>query len=406
MYLQQLALTNIRNLADTTVRFEEPGPEGPLTGVTVITGINGAGKTSLLQAIVHCLLGPVATNGGPLRLLREGASSGSVAAVLSDRTAVHRRTLELTRSDGAFGPSEDVTFDGRPLNTAGGMRPTEPIPFIAAYSAMRLDSPATRAVLDETEKRERRYSWSPRATAAVRSLMQETSPAWTPTRDLPGGEETWLADMEIEREVLTGRRGEIASLISDILFDRQVHIEAYGSKELRMSDSKGHSLGLNEAPGGYRDLTRWVGDLLTRMAIHLERDPAPLPSVRGIVLVDEIELHLHPRWQKELLYTLGFHLPNIQFVVTTHSPIVLCGLESSSVRVFVEDEGGRSAIYEFPDGRLPHTVDEILLGPWFNLHNVRPPAQLARLAALELDAQSGKQSAAEAFIEELLRDSE
>ncbi|ENK2913169.1 AAA family ATPase [Vibrio alginolyticus] len=61
---------------------------------------------------------------------------------------------------------------------------------------------------------------------------------------------------------------------------------------------------------------------------------------QGIVLIDEIELHLHPKWQQNIVNSLRETFPNIQFIITTHSPQVLSTVDKSCIRIFVTDENG------------------------------------------------------------------
>ncbi|MBQ4295913.1 MAG: AAA family ATPase [Prevotella sp.] len=75
---------------------------------------------------------------------------------------------------------------------------------------------------------------------------------------------------------------------------------------------------------GYKIVIAMVADLVARMA---EANPGmdnPLEA-SGIVLVDEIDLHLHPQWQREIILQLTTVFKNIQFIVTTHSPIIVMG---------------------------------------------------------------------------------
>ncbi|MEE8304720.1 MAG: AAA family ATPase, partial [Candidatus Tectomicrobia bacterium] len=71
---------------------------------------------------------------------------------------------------------------------------------------------------------------------------------------------------------------------------------------------------------GYQNIAAWVGDLLYRITEVFEDYRDPL-NARGLLLIDEVDLHLHPNWQRELLAFLGRHLPNFQCIVTTHSPM-------------------------------------------------------------------------------------
>ena len=82
--------------------------------------------------------------------------------------------------------------------------------------------------------------------------------------------------------------------------------------------------GIEQLSEGYKIVIAMVADLAARMA---EANPGmdnPLEA-SGIVLVDEIDLHLHPQWQREIILQLTTVFKNIQFIVTTHSPIIVMG---------------------------------------------------------------------------------
>ena len=73
---------------------------------------------------------------------------------------------------------------------------------------------------------------------------------------------------------------------------------------------------------GYQTTTAWILDLAARMFVRYPDSKRPLEE-NAVVLVDEIDLHLHPRWQRKLFRQLETHFPNVQFVVTAHSPLVV-----------------------------------------------------------------------------------
>ncbi|KAM3114839.1 AAA family ATPase [Phormidesmis sp. 146-33] len=92
---------------------------------------------------------------------------------------------------------------------------------------------------------------------------------------------------------------------------------------LRMTVQKqGQELIINQLSDGEKCLLAMLGDLARRLAIANPGLPDPLQG-EGVVLIDEIELHLHPKWQREIIPALTRTFPNCQFIVTTHSPQVL-----------------------------------------------------------------------------------
>jgi hypothetical protein len=101
---------------------------------------------------------------------------------------------------------------------------------------------------------------------------------------------------------------------------------------------------------GYQAIIAWITDLLGHAALDAEK-LVPPEELRGLVLIDELDLFLHPRWQVTLVKSLKALFPQVQFVTTTHSPLVLTGLEPDEIVRLVEDEGGN--IVESPDKRHP-----------------------------------------------------
>jgi predicted ATP-binding protein involved in virulence len=102
------------------------------------------------------------------------------------------------------------------------------------------------------------------------------------------------------------------------------------------SSKKTITFDLNQLSDGYRTTLAMVADLACRM---VEANP---PSVmknpleaEAIVLIDEVDLHLHPRWQQKIVPDLLKVFPNTQFIVTTHSPQVLTTVEARSIRKLI-----------------------------------------------------------------------
>lgn len=92
---------------------------------------------------------------------------------------------------------------------------------------------------------------------------------------------------------------------------------------LRMTVSKaGEEVPINQLSDGEKCLFALIGDLARRLAVANPRSKAPLEE-NGIVLIDEIELHLHPAWQRSVIHQLQATFLNCQFLISTHSPQVL-----------------------------------------------------------------------------------
>ncbi|WP_309143275.1 AAA family ATPase [Nostoc sp. CHAB 5836] len=109
---------------------------------------------------------------------------------------------------------------------------------------------------------------------------------------------------------------------------------------LRMTVIKqGEELIVNQLSDGEKCLLAMVGDLARRLAIANPSLPDPLQG-SGVVLIDEIELHLHPKWQREIIPALTRTFPNCQFIVTTHSPQVISQVKPEGIYILEKTDEG------------------------------------------------------------------
>lgn len=95
---------------------------------------------------------------------------------------------------------------------------------------------------------------------------------------------------------------------------------------------------LHQFSDGQRVMFGLIGDIARRLILLNDDNSNPFEG-RGIVLIDEIDLHLHPSWQQKIIIILRKSFPNIQFIVTTHSPHVVTTVEEECVRIiYIEKE--------------------------------------------------------------------
>ena len=99
---------------------------------------------------------------------------------------------------------------------------------------------------------------------------------------------------------------------------------------------------------GYRTTLSMIADIAYRMALLNPMLGERVLESPGVVLIDEVDLHLHPLWQAQILGDLRSIFPNVQFIVTTHAPIVVSSVRSEHVRVLSGGEGGMSESAELP----------------------------------------------------------
>lgn len=112
-----------------------------------------------------------------------------------------------------------------------------------------------------------------------------------------------------------------------------------------MATKNGHTLNVEQLSDGEKIYIALIGDMCHRLSLANPMSD-PLQG-SGVVLIDEIDLHLHPQWQSEIAPRLLRTFPNIQFVVTTHSPHVVNSVSTSSIRILEEDGGMSCADYGY-----------------------------------------------------------
>lgn len=120
------------------------------------------------------------------------------------------------------------------------------------------------------------------------------------------------------------------------------------------------------------------------------------------MLLDEVDLHLHPDWQRSVIKTLSETFPKLQFIFTSHSPLVTASLEWANVWIMSED--GPNQLPNEPIYGL--SADQVLQSPYFALDSARPPEVASELRALDQRAQSGDRKAAVEFMQRLAHGSE
>ena len=138
--------------------------------------------------------------------------------------------------------------------------------------------------------------------------------------------------------------------------ERNVH---NGMGIVTSDDVIGEPLYAGALSSGTQGTLMWIYALALKMANHYswqggwEKQPA-------ILLIDEIENHLHPTWQRRVIPALLEHFPGLQIFATTHSPFVVAGLKAGQVHLLERDGEGRVTASTNPEGVIGWTADEIL----------------------------------------------
>lgn len=157
---------------------------------------------------------------------------------------------------------------------------------------------------------------------------------------------------------------------------------------------------------GYRTMAGWVVELVARLHRHYRDSTNPMAEP-CIVLVDEIDLHMHPAWQQQIVGWLRERFPQAQFIVTAHSPLIVQSAEGANVVVLRRsDDGSHVVIDDAPDSVSGWRVDQILTSELFGLRSARPQwyedAVERRIGLLRQASRSPQEEAELAAIDQRL----
>lgn len=156
------------------------------------------------------------------------------------------------------------------------------------------------------------------------------------------------------------------------LLDKNVEIKIEGSGVTFIE--KGSILNFDQLSEGYKSILIFVSDLLYRLSRNISKEEKTM-EFKGIVIVDEIDLHLHPKWQRIIISKLRLFLPKVQFIFSTHSPNIIQGASDDAImfRVYRNNEDGKTRVSEpYLRKKLDHLmINSLLTSPLFGLEDSR-----------------------------------
>ena len=312
MKLRSVEIENFRAVKYLKLSLDE--------SLTVFHGDNAHGKTSVLSAIAVGL-GEIPTllpevSGISFRNTDRRRSAKYVRVVLETTEGVRWdvRRGGTRKSVGGRSIRDEV----RSIIKADEERRDVDLPIVALYDT-------DRAVFDVPQRRSGFNRDLPRYTALEGALSARANFRyffeWFKAKE---DEELRYQKRNpgYESRELRAVRTAIMSMIPDASRPRIEFRPLRFVVSLKPNSGPSEDLTLDQLSGGYRIILALAADLARRMAQGNPDRDDPL-SCEAIVLIDEIELHLHPGWQQRVLSELRRTFPNTQFVVSTHSPQVL-----------------------------------------------------------------------------------
>lgn len=191
----------------------------------------------------------------------------------------------------------------------------------------------------------------------------------------------WLLKLKLD-QAETGYRGittEKAIRLLENLTDNNLKITTKGSTVL--FEERGFPIGFEQLSEGYRSVLIWATDLVARLSKQqphfktiVYADGSEGYDFKAVVLVDEINLHLHPKWEYQIVRKLRKWFPDIQFFFTTHSPMTVLGASDDAVFYRLYKENGITRISEpYKAEDMDNWLANILItSPLFDMESARP----------------------------------
>lgn len=379
MKLKKITLANFRGFDQIDVDFADD--------LTVIAGVNGAGKSGVLKAVAGALSlalprftvsreSPLGLNDTDVQSGKPGLSMSLALDLDAARIAVDLTQTAPLAADKAVilkRRRDDLRFATRETKKGSieEQNINDEIQLIERQLDQSLDIAAVRILPDDiaTDESElvtdlKSNRKQPLAVFYTTSrFLSRLPPVLPKTRsiDAAAAYDKALSQLEVSLNDFANWYRvvalEAAAATKDRLFRQleetiQAFLPGVGNLTLhegrppRFSVKKGdQALFLEQLSDGERGLLALVFDLTRRLAIANPDSDAPIAEGVALVLIDEVELHLHPKWQRDVLQRLRETFKACQFVVTTHSPLVLGEVPTRCVRFL-----------EFVDGKVQVTV--------------------------------------------------
>jgi predicted ATP-binding protein involved in virulence len=402
MYVEWLNIINLRCFKHAILELRRPTEPDQsdvrLPNVNLFLGKNGSGKTTILKALALSVLSPIIDASGyvpyylvrrPLRKSQEAEVMVTIDAHEAERLAGAGDSQEnwLFAMIAAIGTGEKL-FTPLSIGLKSAQHQQRVFLddksrafFMLGYGATRrVESPETI----QARSRKRRSARYQRVSTLFEDYLELRSLS------------LWLPQLEHDRPK---RFKEVIGLI-DALLPGDTHCVGKLDNEEMLFSHRGVELPFGALSDGYRAYIGLIGDMLYHM-----HEVCPtgelLTDVTGLVMVDDVDLQLHPSWQRQVVPKLATTFPKLQFVLTTHSPLVAGTLHYWNIFIMDTDENGDWIVRQLTDPVHGLSADQILVSPYFDMLTTRAPEAVLELQRLSERAWEGDTQASVDFLRKL-----
>lgn len=387
MWIEELSLENIKCFERINLRFGTS--HAPAKWVTLLSE-NGSGKTTILQAIALMLAGPesaIQLLPRPVGWLKNQTFAGKISA----------RLHKDINDSGIFGVDKKRTAFGYSMHVSG----KEPLTIrnkVHTVPGIHESSDRILSWLRQNAFSSQSDGWFAVGYGAFRRLTrshQVIVPALEPPTRYTNfltqfAEEEGLAAFEHwmiyldykqakEKDVNAKLQKEMGIAAINELLPTGVRYDSIDGEGRILFDVNGSKVPTVALSDGYRSVLALAGDIVWRMITAFPNSPSPLKE-HGVALIDELDIHLHPVWQRNIAGWLQAQFPNLQFIVTTHSPMIAAGAGQDALTLKVQSNS--AAVLPITQSLFAMDVDDILKSEAFGLVSTFTPATQEKLDKL------------------------
>lgn len=375
MILKEIELTNFKCHENLYLNFENEAKDknNLLRKMTFLLGENGTGKSALLKAIALITSGSSVLGkllGETDDWIKNGNKFCEISATLLTSKGYPREIKLRIEKGSQLSDIVEKNIESLKL-IDDAINHADRNYFVVAYGASR--------------RLNRDFQFASNASQFSLPRAQNIQSLFNPDFQLVSLN-SWAIDLDYSGDgtgLETVKNALDAFLVDNVKFksiDKK-------KKQLIFSTPDGN-IPLNQLSDGYQNVAAWVGDLMYRINENFRNFKDPL-SARGLLLIDEIDLHLHPKWQRQLHTFLKTKLPNFQIIATTHSPLTAQQAEENELYA-LRREGKKVELIPFVGKPNEMLLHQILMSPVFGLPTDESVKVEEAKAAVREQAVKGK----------------
>jgi AAA15 family ATPase/GTPase len=366
LYIKNLSLENVKCFGKRqTIDFTQG--EDKVAQWTVILGDNGAGKTTVLRSLVAML---------PLPTTKPTLSNWNLSINMWLSTTKFARDHEFGRFQIELEICDLPDFISE-FTLVGGFQ------FLGErYLEEDRDAGAIYSQRRFVEENEPPICFAYGASRRVskKSLsntnIQDISYTLFDEEALLQNSEEYL--LQLDYDIAKSRKGsaeinKVKELLIKVLPSgvKDIRIQKVGRLQRQVQVQTPYGwVPMNELSLGYKTTIAWLIDFATKMIYFHEKSTNPFAEP-AILIIDEIDLHMHPAWQREIIQQLTDLFPKTQFIVTAHSPLIAQAALDANI-VVLKREGDEVIVYNDPAIVRSWRIDQVLTSDLFGLTEVRP----------------------------------